>query len=190
MARYTPMMEQYLRIKAEYQDAFLFFRLGDFYEMFFEDAMRASKELEITLTSRDGGGEDRIPMCGVPYHAAENYISQLVTKGYKIAICEQTEDPKQAKGVVRREVVQLITPGTVMSDHLIKEKENNYIVAISVFEDETYALAANDLTTGESMATILAGDHHEVIGELSNLAPREVILAVIVRHFLQRFKSE
>ncbi|MFK3959240.1 DNA mismatch repair protein MutS [Pseudalkalibacillus hwajinpoensis] len=177
MARYTPMMEQYLRIKAEYQDAFLFFRLGDFYEMFFEDAMRASKELEITLTSRDGGGEDRIPMCGVPYHAAENYISQLVTKGYKIAICEQTEDPKQAKGVVRREVVQLITPGTVMSDHLIKEKENNYIVAISAFDDETYALAANDLTTGESMATILAGDHHEVIGELSNLAPREVILA-------------
>ncbi|QHA91841.1 DNA mismatch repair protein MutS [Bacillus sp. N1-1] len=177
MARYTPMMEQYLRIKAEYQDAFLFFRLGDFYEMFFDDAMRASKELEITLTSRDGGGEDRIPMCGVPYHAAENYISQLVTKGYKIAICEQTEDPKQAKGVVRREVVQLITPGTVMSDHLIKEKENNYIVAISSFDDETFALAANDLTTGESMATILAGDHHEVIGELSNLAPREVILA-------------
>ena len=177
MARYTPMMEQYLRIKAEYQDAFLFFRLGDFYEMFFDDAMRASKELEITLTSRDGGGEDRIPMCGVPYHAADNYISQLVTKGYKIAICEQTEDPKQAKGVVRREVVQLITPGTVMSDHLIKEKENNYIVAISAFEDDTYALAANDLTTGESMATILAGDHHEVIGELSNLAPREVILA-------------
>ncbi|MCA0174256.1 DNA mismatch repair protein MutS [Bacillus sp. RAR_GA_16] len=177
MARYTPMMEQYLRIKAEYQDAFLFFRLGDFYEMFFDDAMRASKELEITLTSRDGGGEGRIPMCGVPYHSAENYISQLVTKGYKIAICEQTEDPKQAKGVVRREVVQLITPGTVMSDHLIKEKENNYIVAISSFDDETFALAANDLTTGESMATILAGDHHEVIGELSNLAPREVILA-------------
>ena len=170
-------MEQYLRIKAEYQDAFLFFRLGDFYEMFFDDAMRASKELEITLTSRDGGGEGRIPMCGVPYHSAENYISQLVTKGYKIAICEQTEDPKQAKGVVRREVVQLITPGTVMSDHLIKEKENNYIVAISSFDDETFALAANDLTTGESMATILAGDHHEVIGELSNLAPREVILA-------------
>ncbi|WP_347550305.1 DNA mismatch repair protein MutS [Pseudalkalibacillus hwajinpoensis] len=177
MARYTPMMEQYLRIKAEYQDAFLFFRLGDFYEMFFEDAMRASKELEITLTSRDGGGEGRIPMCGVPYHSAENYISQLVTKGYKIAICEQTEDPKQAKGVVRREVVQLITPGTVMSDHLIKEKENNYIVAISSFDDDTFALAANDLTTGETMATILAGDHHEVIGELSNLAPREVILA-------------
>ncbi|MBN8207527.1 DNA mismatch repair protein MutS [Bacillus sp. NTK071] len=177
MARYTPMMEQYLRIKAEYQDAFLFFRLGDFYEMFFDDATRASKELEITLTSRDGGEQGRIPMCGVPYHAADNYISQLVTKGYKIAICEQTEDPKQAKGVVRREVVQLITPGTVMSDHLIKEKENNYIVAISAFENDTFALAANDLTTGESMATILAGDHHEVIGELSNLAPREVVLS-------------
>ncbi|WP_270181913.1 DNA mismatch repair protein MutS [Alkalihalobacillus sp. CinArs1] len=176
MARYTPMIEQYLRIKAEYQDAFLFFRLGDFYEMFFEDATRASKELEITLTSRDGGGEDRIPMCGVPYHSAENYISQLVEKGFKIAICEQTENPKHAKGVVKREVVQLITPGTVMSDRLIKEKENNYIVAISEFEDSTYSLAANDLTTGETMATILTGDHHEVLGELSNLSPKEVIL--------------
>ncbi|SNV02818.1 DNA mismatch repair protein MutS [Bacillus pumilus] len=111
MASYTPMIQQYLKIKAEYQDAFLFFRLGDFYEMFFDDAKEASQELEITLTSRDGG---TIPMCGVPYHSASAYIEQLISKGYKVAICEQVEDPKTAKGVVKREVVQLITPGTVM----------------------------------------------------------------------------
>ena len=114
MAGYTPMIQQYLKIKAEYQDAFLFFRLGDFYEMFFEDAIKASQELEITLTSREGGSEDRIPMCGVPYHSAPIISIHLIERGYKVAICEQTEDPKQAKGVVRREVVQLITPGTKM----------------------------------------------------------------------------
>ena len=114
MAGYTPMIQQYLQVKADYQDAFLFFRLGDFYEMFFDDAIKASQELEITLTARGGGGEERIPMCGVPYHSAASYIEQLIERGYKVAICEQTEDPKQAKGVVRREVVQLITPGTMM----------------------------------------------------------------------------
>lgn len=105
MGQYTPMIQQYLQVKADYKDAFLFFRLGDFYEMFFEDALKASQELEITLTSRDGGGNERIPMCGVPYHAAANYIDVLIEKGHKVAICEQVEDPKQSKGVVRREVV-------------------------------------------------------------------------------------
>ena len=114
MAGYTPMIQQYLKIKAEYQDAFLFFRLGDFYEMFFDDAVKASQEFEITLTSREGGSEERIPMCGIPYHSAANYIDILIEKGYKVAICEQMEDAKQAKGMVRREVVQLITPGTKM----------------------------------------------------------------------------
>ncbi len=128
---YTPMIQQYLQVKADYQDAFLFFRLGDFYEMFFDDAIKASQELEITLTSREGGGEERIPMCGVPYHAAPSYIEQLIEKGYKVAICEQTEDPKQAKGVVRREVVQLITPGTMMEGKGLNEKENNYIASIT-----------------------------------------------------------
>ncbi len=135
MAAYTPMIQQYLTVKAEYQDAFLFFRLGDFYEMFFEDAIKASQELEITLTSREGGSDERIPMCGVPHHAAHNYIEQLISKGYKVAICEQTEDPKHAKGVVRREVVQLITPGTVMEGKGLSEKENNYIALVSTFED-------------------------------------------------------
>ena len=111
---YTPMIQQYLAVKADYKDAFLFYRLGDFYEMFFDDATRASQILEITLTSRDAGMKERIPMCGVPHHSAKNYIDTLIQKGYKVAICEQTEDPKQAKGVVKREVVQVVTPGTVM----------------------------------------------------------------------------
>ena len=121
MAKYTPMIQQYLDIKAQYSDAFLFFRLGDFYEMFFDDAIKAAQELEITLTSRDGG-EERVPMCGVPYHSAQGYIEQLISKGYKVAICEQVEDPKTAKGVVRREVVQLITPGTVMEGKGLLDK--------------------------------------------------------------------
>src|SRR5699024_6849476 len=111
MSKQTPMMQQYLKIKEQYADAFLFFRLGDFYEMFFDDAILAARELEITLTKRDSGQSDPIPMCGVPHHSAESYIQNLVEKGYKIAICEQVEDPKTAKGVVKREVVQLITPG-------------------------------------------------------------------------------
>ena len=121
MAGYTPMMKQYLDIKDEYEDCLLFFRLGDFYELFFEDAKKASKELEITLTSRDGGREERVPMCGVPYHSANTYIARLVKAGYKVAICEQMEDPAQAKGVVRREVVQVITPGTVTDDLMLEE---------------------------------------------------------------------
>ncbi|MEC2073190.1 MutS N-terminal domain-containing protein, partial [Alkalihalophilus marmarensis] len=136
MAQLTPMMQQYVDIKAQYEDAFLFFRLGDFYEMFFDDAVKAAQELEITLTGR-GQGEDRIPMCGVPYHSADQYMSRLVEKGYKIAICEQVEDPKTAKGVVKREVVKMLTPGTVMDGKMIREKENNYLASFSMFEDES-----------------------------------------------------
>ncbi len=176
MAQYTPMLQQYLKIKAEYQDAFLFFRLGDFYEMFFEDAVKASHELEITLTSREGGIGERIPMCGVPHHAAPNYIEKLVEKGYKVAICEQTEDPKQAKGVVRREVVQLITPGTVMDGKSLHDKQNNYIAAIRSFEDKTFGFCYNDLSTGELHVTILE-KWEEVIGEVSSLQAKEVVVA-------------
>lgn len=177
MAGYTPMIQQYLTVKADYQDAFLFFRLGDFYEMFFEDAIRASQELEITLTSREGGSEDRIPMCGVPYHSAPNYIEQLISKGFKVAICEQTEDPKQAKGVVRREVVQLITPGTVMEGKSLSEKENNYIATITCFNDQTYGFAYNDLSTGESRVTQLSSNFEEVLNELAVLSAKEVVVA-------------
>src|SRR5262245_23345958 len=129
MAGYTPMMEQYLSVKAEARDALLFFRLGDFYEMFFEDALTAARELEITLTGRDAGQEERVPMCGVPYHAAEGYIARLIDKGYKVAVCEQVEDPATAKGPVRREIVRIVTPGTVMDSKTLGEGANNFIVA-------------------------------------------------------------
>ncbi|WP_018660216.1 DNA mismatch repair protein MutS [Heyndrickxia acidiproducens] len=176
MAAYTPMIQQYLQVKAEYQDAFLFFRLGDFYEMFFEDAIKASQELEITLTSRDGGSEERIPMCGVPYHSATNYIEQLIDKGYKVAICEQLEDPKLAKGVVKREVIQLITPGTMMEGRSLSEKENHYIASITAFPDDFYTLVYIDLTTGENRATMINGTFNEVFSELSVIGAKEVVL--------------
>jgi DNA mismatch repair protein MutS len=176
MTQYTPMIKQYLQVKAEYQDAFLFFRLGDFYEMFFDDAIAASQELEITLTSRDGGGKERIPMCGVPYHSAPNYIEQLIDKGFKVAICEQTEDPKQAKGVVRREVVQLITPGTVMDGKGLNDKENNFIASVTDFGDHTYGLAYSDLTTGETKVTVVTDGLQALLNELSTIGAKEVVI--------------
>ncbi|WP_142127916.1 DNA mismatch repair protein MutS [Bacillus sp. SLBN-3] len=177
MTQYTPMIKQYLQVKAEYQDSFLFFRLGDFYEMFFDDAISASQELEITLTSRDGGGKERIPMCGVPYHSAPNYIEQLINKGYKVAICEQTEDPKHAKGVVRREVVQLITPGTVMEGKGLSDKENNYIAGVVSFGDDTYGLAYSDLSTGETNVTLVADGTGQLLNELSTIGAKEVVIS-------------
>src|SRR5699024_11688928 len=133
MAKLTPMMEQYLRIKAEHKDSFLFFRLGDFYEMFFDDAIIAARELEITLTKRDSNQSEPIPMCGVPHHAAQNYIKTLIDKEYKVAICEQVEDPKKAVGVVKREVIQIVTPGTVMDREMLKENQSNYIASLYHF---------------------------------------------------------
>ncbi|WP_433749965.1 DNA mismatch repair protein MutS [Falsibacillus pallidus] len=176
MAKFTPMVQQYLQIKADYQDAFLFFRLGDFYEMFFDDALKASQELEITLTSREGGAEERIPMCGVPYHSAPGYIEQLVEKGYKVAICEQTEDPKQAKGVVRREVVQLITPGTLMEGKGLIEKENNYISSITAFDGGIFGFVYNDLSTGETKATIIRNGEEALLNEVSLTGAKEIIV--------------
>ncbi|GMB08375.1 DNA mismatch repair protein MutS [Thermolongibacillus altinsuensis] len=176
MATYTPMIQQYLAIKAQYKDAFLFFRLGDFYEMFFEDAIKASQELEITLTSRDGGGEERVPMCGVPYHSAAMYIERLIEKGYKVAICEQVEDPKTAKGVVRREVVQLITPGTVMEGKSLEEKANNYLATLTAFEDGTYGFAYTDLSTGENRMTLLSS-FEEVMNEIYSIGTREIVVS-------------
>jgi DNA mismatch repair protein MutS len=190
MAGYTPMIQQYLTVKADYQDAFLFFRLGDFYEMFFDDATRASQELEITLTSREGGSEDRIPMCGVPYHSAPNYIEQLISKGYKVAICEQMEDAKQTKGMVRREVVQLITPGTVMDGKSLTDKENNYIASISFFDDQTYGFAYTDLSTGESKVTQLSANFDEVLNEIAVLSAKEVVMASSFDAELQRKMRE
>ena len=127
MADISPMMQQYLSIKEKNKDSILFFRLGDFYEMFFDDAILASRELDLTLTGRDCGREERAPMCGVPFHSCETYIAKLVEKGYKVAICEQTEDPATAKGIVKREIIRVITPGTVLEDTMLDESKNNYI---------------------------------------------------------------
>ncbi|NHC18912.1 DNA mismatch repair protein MutS [Bacillus sp. MM2020_4] len=187
MAGYTPMIQQYLTVKADYQDAFLFFRLGDFYEMFFDDAIKASQELEITLTSRDGG---TIPMCGVPYHAAATYIEQLISRGYKVAIAEQMEDAKQTKGMVRREVVQLITPGTVMDGKGLNDKENNYIASITAFDDQTFGFAYNDISTGESRVTLLSSNFDDVLNELSVLSAKEVVIASSFDENLQKKMQE
>ncbi len=176
MAAYTPMIMQYLQVKADYQDAFLFFRLGDFYEMFFDDAVKASQELEITLTSRDGGSTERIPMCGIPYHSAPAYIDTLIEKGFKVAICEQVEDPRQAKGVVKREVVQLITPGTVMQGRGIDDKENNYVSSITQFDDHTFGFAFADISTGENKVALLSGGFQDVLNEVSAVSAKEVII--------------
>ncbi|GGC89783.1 DNA mismatch repair protein MutS [Thalassobacillus devorans] len=189
MAQYTPMMQQYLTIKAQHKDAFLFFRLGDFYEMFFDDALEAARELEITLTSRDGGNE-RIPMCGVPYHSAANYIKNLIEKGYKVAICEQVEDPKAAKGVVKREVVQLITPGTVMEGNMLDEKENNYLASLTSFDDGSYTVAYNDLTTGENSIALITDGWGAVVSELYNRPVKEVVIASDLPEFCQQDLKE
>ncbi|MGL4820453.1 MAG: DNA mismatch repair protein MutS [Bacilli bacterium] len=174
MKQYTPMMQQYLQIKATVPDAFLFFRLGDFYEMFFQDAVEASRLLEITLTSRDAGGEDRIPMCGVPHHSAENYMRRLVDAGYKVAICEQTEDPKQAKGVVRREVVRVLTPGTFTPEGA-GEKEHHYIGSVANVGD-VWALAYADLSTGELWTTHFPNAKQALLNEMANVGLRELVL--------------
>ena len=173
----SPMMQQYMEIKAEYQDCILFFRLGDFYEMFFEDAILTSRELELTLTGKNCGMEERAPMCGVPFHSADTYISRLVEKGYKVAICEQTEDPASAKGIVKREVIQIVTPGTVLSSNMLKEKENNYIA--SVFADETtIGLAYCDVSTGEIALTSIRGTgrRENLLNELVKIDAREILL--------------
>ena len=130
MAEYSPMMQHYLATKAEYKDCILFYRLGDFYEMFFDDALVVSKELELTLTGKDCGQAERAPMCGVPHHAAESYIARLIAKGYKVAICEQLEDPKTAKGIVERGVIRVVTPGTIVESNMLEERKNNYIMSI------------------------------------------------------------
>lgn len=174
MATYTPMIQQYLSVKAQAQDAFLFFRLGDFYEMFFDDALLASKELEITLTGREGGAEEKIPMCGVPYHSAENYIQRLIEKGYKVAICEQVEDPASAKGVVRREIVRVVTPGTVMEGKTVGERANNYIMCVTE-RSGMMALTTCDLSTGELYVTSSPSSKEWLRDEVGLYDPSEII---------------
>ena len=169
----TPMMAKYLQTKDEYKDCILFYRLGDFYEMFFDDAITASRELEITLTGKSCGLEDRAPMCGVPFHSANVYIAKLVEKGYKVAICEQTEDPKEAKGLVRRDVIRIVTPGTIVEDGILDEKKNNYL-AVVYFKDSRFGMAFSDISTGEVFSTCVS-DFESVINEIARYSPSEII---------------
>lgn len=171
------MMQQYMEIKEQSKDCILFFRLGDFYEMFFEDAKTASRELELVLTGRDCGMEQRAPMCGLPYHAAPSYVARLITKGYKVAICEQVEDPALAKGIVKREIVHIYTPGTVTDDNMLDKKKNNYILAIYEYKG-MYGLAAADLSTGELQCTSLTigNTKGRLIDETARYAPSEIII--------------
>jgi len=173
----TPMLAQYRAIKQKHQDVILLFRLGDFYEMFGEDAKIASQVLELVLTSREVGKGRRIPMCGIPYHAADRYLARLLAAGYRAAVCDQVEDPKQTKGLVRREVVRILTPGTVVEEHLLDSKANNYLAAV-VRSSGKWGLAAADSSTGEMMVTEFDGPDawDEVQDELARLRPAEVLV--------------
>ena len=183
----TPMMEQYFEIKNKYKDFLLFYRLGDFYEMFFDDAILASRELELTLTGRDCGEEERAPMCGVPYHSSETYIGRLIEKGYKVAICEQMEDPALAKGLVRRDVTRVITPGTLIESNLLKETQNNYLCAV-FFDTEEIGVCFADVSTGQAFATSFGGKEmlSKLNTELSTYMPSEIILNVSIESLPDR----
>lgn len=175
--KFSPMMQNYLKTKEEYKDCILFYRLGDFYEMFFDDAITASRELELTLTGKDCGQEERAPMCGIPYHAAETYVARLISKGYKVAICEQLEDPKTAKGIVKRDVIRVVTPGTVIESNLLEEKKNNYIMAI--YKNGIYfGMSVCDLSTGDFRMTQIRDTNNfaMLMDEISRYSPSEIVV--------------
>ena len=169
----SPMMREYCKTKESYKDCILFYRLGDFYEMFFDDAINVSRELELTLTGKDCGQEERAPMCGIPYHAADSYINRLVEKGYKVAICEQVEDPKTAKGLVKREVIKVVTPGTNFNPMALDETKNNYIMCVAYMPD-SIGLATSDITTGEFLITEVSSER-ELIDEINKFTPSEIL---------------
>ncbi len=173
MAELTPMMQQYMETKKEYQDCILFYRLGDFYEMFFEDAITASKELEITLTGKNCGQEERAPMCGIPYHAVDGYLNKLVSKGYKVAICEQVEDPKLAKGIVKREVVRIVTPGTNLNIQALEESKNNFLMSVAYFPGKI-GISIADVTTGDYYLTEVE-DTRKLLDEMNKYTPSEIV---------------
>jgi len=177
MAEFSPMMQQYLNIKEQHKDAILFFRLGDFYEMFFDDALTASRELEITLTGKECGQEERAPMCGVPFHAVDSYVSKLIEKGYKVAICEQLEDPKQTKGMVKRDVVRIVTPGTIIESNMLDEKKNNYIM--SIFKKGIhFGIAICDVSTGDFYSTKIVENNNfaTLLDEIAKYSPAEIVV--------------
>ena len=184
MPKLTPMLEQYLSVKEKHKDAILFFRMGDFYEMFFEDAEIASKALRITLTSRNKNDDKSIPMCGVPHHAADAYIASLIEQGHKVAVCDQVEDPRQAKGIVKREVTQVITPGTVIAPENLDAKTNNYLVSVFAI-DKKFGLAAVDLSTGLFQAVGLE-NQRDLYDEITRIGPREILLPKNIEESLER----
>ena len=167
------MMTHYLETKKQYPDCILFYRLGDFYEMFFDDALTASRELEITLTGKECGLKERAPMCGVPYHAVDSYLYKLVQKGYKVAIAEQMEDPKTAKGLVKREVIRVVTPGTITSDQALEETKNNFLMGI-VYVGDLFGVSVCDITTGEYLVTEVEGER-SLLDEIHKFGPSEII---------------
>ncbi len=173
-SKLTPMMQQYLEIKSRYPDALLLYRMGDFYELFMEDAVTAAQILDIALTSRDKNAENPIPMCGVPYHAAENYIGRLVGAGYKVAVCDQVEDPKKAKGLVKREVTRVITPGLIVESQNLESKEPNYLAAVARGGDR-YGLAYLDISTGE-FPVVEVDSEDALLDELNRVSPKEWLL--------------
>ena len=175
MAELTPVMQQYLEIKKEYHDAILFFRMGDFYEMFFDDAKLCARVLNITLTSRDKNKKDPIPMAGIPYHAVNGYLTKLLRAGYKVAICEQTSLPGKTKGPVKREIVQVVTPGTAMGEEVLDSRSNNYLVSLAL-ENGDAGIAMADLSTGEFIAGIITGEQ-AWLDELERITPNEILLS-------------
>ncbi len=191
MAELSPMMRQYMEIKQQNQDCIIFYRLGDFYEMFFDDAIKGSEELELTLTGRDCGLEERAPMCGVPFHSAEGYIARLVEKGYKVAICEQVEDPATAKGIVKRDIVRIVTPGTIIEGEMLDEGRNNYLA--SIFEKENkIGVCFADASTGEAHVTELSGAdmYTELQNEIMRFSPSEILIDAKLKDNIQAFLEE
>ena len=187
-SKLSPMMQQYMEIKDKYEDCIIFFRLGDFYEMFFDDAILTSRILELTLTGKQAGLDERVPMCGIPHHAYASYVDELIDKGYKVAICEQLEDPKETKGMVKRDVIQVVTKGTKIDSNL-DAKSNNYIANIYSF-DYCYGISFADITTGEINVTLIEGDTDKVLKEISKLGVREVIVNdTIDREIVERLRT-
>ena len=178
MSEMTPMMSQYLQIKKDYSDAILFFRLGDFYEMFFDDAITASKVLELTLTARSYSKGEKAPMCGVPFHSAEGYIAKLVSAGFKVAICEQTEDPAAAKGIVKRDVIRVITKGSIIENNMLDDSKNNYLACV-YFDGTQGGVCFCDVSTGILNLTNFTNEHtteNNIINEIGTFSPSEILL--------------
>lgn len=191
---YTPMVQQYMEIKKQHEDKLLFYRLGDFYELFFGDAITASRELNLTLTQRAGNTKHPIPMCGVPFHSVDGYLAKLIKKGYRIAICDQMEDPKKAVGIVKREVTKILTPGTVLSDAVLDDEHNQYLAAVSI-GDGRAVLGLADVSTGEASWYEASGPYWEdlLMDQIYRMQPAELVLAPdeqLPERFLQELSQK